>query len=85
MSSRQLPRTTKSTAKKATVRAKPRLTDKQLALEAIRQAPDDVAIDEVIERIEIMAALERGIKAADEGRLIPHAEVKRRVKQWLSK
>jgi predicted transcriptional regulator len=85
MSNRQLPRTTKSAAKKAAKRPKLPLTDKQLALQAIRQAPDEATLHEMIERIEIMAAIEKGIKAADEGRLIPHEEVKRRVKQWLSK
>lgn len=85
MSNRQLSRTTKSTAKKSAKRPKPPLTDKQLALQVIRQAPDEVTLDEMIERIEIMAAIEKGVKAADEGRLIPHEEVKRRVKRWLSK
>jgi hypothetical protein len=85
MSSRQLSRTTKSTAKKAAKRPKPPLTDKQLALLAIRQAPDEATLNEMIERIEIMARIREGEEAADAGDLMSHEEFKRQVAQWLSK
>ncbi len=32
-----------------------------------------------------LAAIDRGIKAADEGRVLPIEEVRERMKQWLSK
>ncbi len=31
-----------------------------------------------------LAAIDRGLKAADEGRLIPAEEVQRRVEKWLT-
>jgi predicted transcriptional regulator len=31
-----------------------------------------------------LAAIDRGLKAADEGPLIPAAEVRRRIEDWLS-
>jgi predicted transcriptional regulator len=34
---------------------------------------------------ETAAAIERGIKAADEGRLVSHEEVRKRFSQWISK
>jgi predicted transcriptional regulator len=32
-----------------------------------------------------LAAIDRGIKAADEGRVVPAEEVRRRMRQWLTK
>jgi predicted transcriptional regulator len=32
-----------------------------------------------------LAAIDRGIKAADEGRVVPAEEVRRRMQQWLTK
>ncbi len=32
-----------------------------------------------------LAAIDRGIKAADEGRLVPLQEVRRRMEQWATK
>jgi predicted transcriptional regulator len=32
-----------------------------------------------------LAAIDRGIKAADEGRVVPIAEVRRRMNQWITK
>ena len=32
-----------------------------------------------------LAAIDRGIKAADEGRVVPLREVRRRMEQWATK
>ena len=32
-----------------------------------------------------LAAIDRGIKAADEGRVVPLEEVRNRMKKWLTK
>jgi predicted transcriptional regulator len=32
-----------------------------------------------------LAAIDRGIKAAEEGRVVPTEEVRRRMQQWLTK
>ncbi len=34
---------------------------------------------------ETLAAIDRGIKAADEGRVVPLAEVRQRMQTWLSR
>lgn len=34
---------------------------------------------------ETLAAIDRGIKAADEGRLVPLEEVRRRMQEWHTK
>jgi len=32
-----------------------------------------------------LAAIDRGIKAADEGRVVAHEEVRKRMQQWATK
>ena len=51
---------------------------KKQALEMIRNLPDRVTWDDIIYEIYVRKKIARGIKAADEGRVIPHEEVKKR-------
>ena len=36
------------------------------------------------EMLELLWKIAKGVKAAEEGRLIPHAQVMREVEEWLS-
>jgi predicted transcriptional regulator len=60
------------------------MTNKQIAIRAIRDLPDDISLKEIAEEIAILEALRKGEEAADAGDLMPHEEFKRQVKQWLS-
>ncbi|MFO0850863.1 MAG: hypothetical protein U0871_20245 [Gemmataceae bacterium] len=41
--------------------------------------PNDLTWDDLIYHIEVRKAIEEGLRAADEGRVIPHAEVLQRM------
>jgi predicted transcriptional regulator len=58
-----------------------KLTKDQLA-EKIRALPDDATIDDAIERLEVIRLIQRGIAAANAGRVMTQDEVERRVAQW---
>lgn len=58
---------------------------KEAVLEAVRQLPDDAGFEDVLERIETLAAIRRGEEDADAGRVIPHDEVKRRIASWITR
>lgn len=58
---------------------------KEAVLEAVRQLPDDAGFEDVLERIEILAAIRRGEADANAGRVVPHDEVKRRIASWISR
>lgn len=60
------------------------MTNKQLVIDAVRDLSDDVSLEEIAERIAILAAIGEGEKAADEGRVISHEELKRRMTKWTS-
>ena len=44
---------------------------KEAVLEAVRQLPDDAGFEDVLERIETLAAIQRGEEDADAGRVAP--------------
>jgi predicted transcriptional regulator len=54
-------------------------------LEAVRELPDDCSIDDIAERVEFLAAVQKGFDQLDQGQDIPHDEVKRQVASWLTK
>ncbi len=61
------------------------MTEKEIVLETIRALPDDCTLDEIAERIEFMAAVQKGLDELDQGKAIPHEEVKKQLASWLIK
>jgi predicted transcriptional regulator len=61
------------------------MTQKRLVLETISELPDEVSLDEIAERIEFLAAIQKGIDQLDRGEGIPHEEIKRQLATWLAK
>ena len=61
------------------------MTNKQLVIETVRELPDETSLDDIAERIAILAAIQKGERAADAGQFISHEELVRRMKQWITK
>lgn len=61
------------------------MSQKELVLEAIRNLPDDASIDAIADRIDFLAGLQRGLADLDQGNIVAHDEVKRRLAEWLTK
>lgn len=61
------------------------MTQKRLVLETISELPDEVSLEEIAERIEFLAAIQKGIDQLDRGEGIPHDEVKRQLAAWLAR
>ena len=60
----------------------PPLTDKQLAADALARMPDAASLDEIRERLAILAGIARGQRDIDAGRVVPHDEAERRSRSW---
>lgn len=58
------------------------MSNKELVIEAVRELPEEASLDEIAERISILAAIRRGEDAADAGRVISHEEMKARAATW---
>jgi predicted transcriptional regulator len=58
------------------------MSNKEVVLDLLSQLPEDVSLEDIAEEIAIEAAIQRGKKAADEGRVISHEEMKKRSAEW---
>ena len=61
------------------------MTAKEIVLETIKASPDDCSLEEIAERIEFIAAIQKGLDQLDRGEGIPHDEVKRQLASWLTR
>ena len=59
------------------------MTTKDAIIELIRKLPDDVTVDDVMQELYVRRSIEEGLRELDEGKGIPHDEVKQRLAQWL--
>ena len=55
---------------------------KQVFLEAVQALPDDASFEDIEYHLYVRARIEEGLRAADEGRVVPHEEVKLRMAEW---
>jgi len=60
------------------------MTEKEIVLETIKSLPDNCSLEEIAERIEFMAAVQKGLDQLDRGEGIPHDEVKKQLASWLT-
>ncbi|MGH2360137.1 MAG: hypothetical protein ACRDGM_06295 [bacterium] len=54
-------------------------TAKQKVLEAIEKLPADATLEDAIERLVLLAKIERGLAELDAGKGVDHTEAKRRL------
>ena len=61
-----------------------RMSQKEIVLEAVRELPDDCSMDEIADRVEFLAAVQKGFDQLDRGEGIPHDVVKKQLASWLA-
>lgn len=55
---------------------------KKSIIRVINDLPNNVKLDDVIERLVVLEKIEAGLIELKEGKTISHESVKRRVKRW---
>jgi predicted transcriptional regulator len=60
------------------------MTTKEIALKTIEQLPEDVSWEEIQERINFIVAVREGLRELDEGKGIPHDEIRAEPAEWLT-
>lgn len=63
----------------------PPITEKQLALNAIARMPVNATIEEISERMAMLAGLRRAERDSEAGRFVSHQEALRRSLEWTRK
>ena len=56
---------------------------KQAALKMLRNLKDDVSYDDIMYELYVLEKIERGLLELDQGKVIPHEEVKKSLSKWL--
>ena len=52
------------------------------AIETIKELPQEFDLDELIERLVFFFFVEKGLAQLDEGKTVPHDQVKELTKKW---
>lgn len=60
------------------------MTQKELVLDAIGELPDSASMDDIADRVDFLAAVQKGLDQLDRGEGIPHEEIKRHLATWLT-
>ena len=60
------------------------MSTKELAMETIRDLPEDASWQEIEERIRFLAAIERGRAEVRRGEVVPHEEVRDLLQTWTT-
>ena len=59
------------------------MSTKERLLQAVQDLPDDASIEDAMERLLLLAKIDRGIAQADSGEVLTHGQVKERMSKWL--
>jgi predicted transcriptional regulator len=59
------------------------LLDKKKVLKSIRNMPDKFSVDEIVDRMMVLNAIEEGLTDVKAGRTITLAEAKKHFAKWL--
>ena len=55
---------------------------KRQAIEAIEQLPDNVAMDEIVQRLYVLSKVNQGLGDVDAGRVVSSERVAAEIEQW---
>ena len=61
------------------------MTAKQIVLETVEQVPEDASFDELTRRLEVVAAIQKGLESLDLGEGKSIDEVEKLVASWTTK
>lgn len=56
---------------------------KEKIMDSLHDLPEKTTIEEAMERLYLLAKIEKGINQADAGQCIPHDKAKEKLKKWL--
>ena len=59
------------------------MTTKQKVINAVQSLPKNASYEDAMERLLLMAKIEKGLQQADAGHTLSHSLVKQKMKRWL--
>jgi hypothetical protein len=61
------------------------MTTKELALQTIARLPETATWEDIQDRIHFIAGVRKALKELDQGRGIPHEQVREQFAKWLGR
>jgi predicted transcriptional regulator len=61
------------------------MTAKRMVLETVEQLPDDASFEEITRRLEVLAAIQKGVDSLDRGEGKPIEEVEKFLTSWTTR
>jgi hypothetical protein len=61
------------------------MTAKELVLDTVERLPDDVSLEDITKRLEVIAALQKGLDSLDRGEGKSIDEVEKLMSSWITK
>jgi len=55
---------------------------KEDVIEAMKELPQDFELEKLLEKLVFMEKVEKGLLQLEQGKTVPHDQVKKIVKQW---
>ena len=55
------------------------MTTKEKLIKVVQNLPDDASIEEVMERLLLVAKVEKGLQQADKGQTVSHNDIKEKM------
>jgi len=52
---------------------------KERVIEAVSELPDDATVEDAMERLYVLAKIQKGLEQAEAGQTVSHEEAKRRI------
>ena len=62
-----------------------KITAKDEVRELLEKLPDDASLNDIQYHIYVHQKIERGLQAIEQGDVIPHEEIVKRMARWLEK
>jgi predicted transcriptional regulator len=60
------------------------MTIKETAISSIQNLPDNATWEDIVEQINFIAGVKKGLSELDKGKGIAHAQVMEEFREWLS-
>ena len=60
------------------------MSDKQKVIAAVNKLPESATLEDIRANLQLMANLREGLADAEAGRVVPHEQVKREFRSWIT-
>ena len=64
------------------MRMKEPVVTRKALLRSVKELPEQVPVDELIDRILLLSKIERGLAQSAKGEVVPTAEARKRLRKW---